>query len=292
MTLVLEKTQTLNLQQVLAEAFMRLKQAGIQSALLDARLLLSHATHISLEAMIRDPARQLSPQEQEYYSSLVERRLSREPLAYITGMKEFWSMPFRVNRHVLIPRPETETLVSEAIRFAADRTQPYRILDLGTGTGCLLLSLLSELPNATGVGIDCSEEALKVAESNAHRHGFSRRAQFVQSNWAAELVRETFDIVLSNPPYIPEDEIHLLQPEIAMFEPRMALSGGPEGLNAYHALACQIGDLLKPKGSAFIEVGIGQGGVVAELFERSAMQIRHSAPDLAGVERCIVVGKK
>ncbi len=289
MTLVLEKSQILTLQQVLADAFMRFRQAGIPSALLDARLLLSHATHVSLEAMIRDPARPLSEEDRQQFSMLVERRLSREPLAYITGIREFWSLPFRVNRNVLIPRPETETLVGEAIRLAGDRMQPLRILDLGTGTGCLLLSLLSELPNATGVGIDYSAEALALAETNAHRHGFTRRAQFVQSDWGAELVRDIFDIVVSNPPYIPDDELHLLQPEVALYEPRLALSGGVDGLDAYRALAVQLSGLLKKNGTAFLEVGIGQAAAVVEIFEAHGLCCLHTAPDLAGVERCVAL---
>ena len=231
------------------------------------------------------------PQEEgevsELFESLLLRRIAREPLAYITGRKEFWSLDFAVGPGVLIPRPDTETLIEEVLRTYPDHAAPLSILDLGTGSGCLLVAALKEYPNAHGVGIDLSPDALAWAGRNLAAHHLEDRATLIESGWLEE-ASPGFDILLSNPPYIPSAKITALQPEIARFEPAAALDGGPDGLDAYRALAPRIARLLKPAGRAFLELGAGQGEAVAALLAPAGLELDHFAADLAGIPRCLV----
>ncbi len=242
-----------------------LKAAGIESARLDARLLMAHALGISKTAVFIHPERRLSDDEEVLLGRLAERRLRREPMSHITGRREFWSLSFKVTADTLDPRPDTETLVEASLARIADRTAPLRLLDLGTGTGCILLALLSELPNASGVGIDQSPAALLVARENAKTLDLGFRAGFVLGDWGRG-IDQSYDIILSNPPYIPDDDISGLEVEVAQFEPRSALAGGLDGLDCYRALAPDIHRLLKAGGFAAVEVGQGQAGAVGRIL--------------------------
>jgi release factor glutamine methyltransferase len=253
----------------LAQAVQRLKYAGVDNPRLDARLL--------WEFSQKSPA---------LFDTLVARRAAREPLAYITGTKEFWSIPFAVGPGVLIPRPETELLIEELVRDRPDRSAPLSILDLGTGSGCLLIAALSEYPNARGVGIDRSAEALAIAGRNIEAHRLRDRATLIETDWPEE-AEPGFDAILANPPYIPTADIAGLAPEVSRYEPRAALDGGSDGLDAYRVLAPRIGRLLKPSGSAYIEFGRGQHDVVAAIFAASGLTIERIVPDLAGIPRAI-----
>jgi release factor glutamine methyltransferase len=204
------------------------------------------------------------------------------------GEKEFWSLAFEVGPAVLIPRPETETVVEAVLDEIAERGAALRLLDLGTGSGCLLLALLSELPNATGLGIDDSAAALAIARRNAARLGLAARAGFAQGRWG-EGLRGAFDVIVSNPPYIAESEWPGLQPEIRTFEPKAALVAGPDGLAAYRALAPDCARLLARDGLCALEIGHGQGDAVAEILARHGLQVTQRRRDLAGIERCVVV---
>ncbi len=272
----------------LAEATRLLSAAGVDGARLEARLLAGHALGIDADAVIGRPGRRLAPEEAARLAGVVRRRIDREPIAYILGEREFWSLPFGVNDAVLIPRPDSETLVGAALDLTRDRQAPMRILDLGTGSGCLLLSVLSELPNARGVGVDISARALTVARDNARRLGLGGRAGFVQGDWAGALTGE-FDLILANPPYLAETELHALAPEISRFEPPVALFAGADGLACYRVLIPALTRLLAKAGTAFLEIGAGQAAPVAGLARNAGLNLSMARKDLAGIDRCLVL---
>lgn len=267
----------------------RLADAGIDSARLDARVLLAHVMNLEPGDTLR--ARALSDDELARFDALLERRARHEPVAYITGMREFWSLPFAVGPGVLVPRPESETLLEEVLKAFPDRTAALDVVDLGTGSGCLLLGCLSSFPNARGTGVDVSPKALDWAKRNADRLGMASRITWRACDWT-EADLGAFDVLLCNPPYLRDDEREGLAPDVRLYEPAEALFGGPDGLGAYRMLATLLPMLLKSEGRAFLEIGAGQEAEVRVLLEASALEIVHVAPDLAGIPRCIVAGRK
>ena len=248
---------------------------------LDAELLMAHALGIGREALILGG---IEGEEAPAFEALVQRRESGEPVAYIVGRRAFWTIELEVGRGVLIPRPDSETLIEAAVdQFGTGG--PRRILDLGTGPGTLLLAALDQWPGATGLGIDRSEQALAIARRNAERFGLGGRAELRAGDWG-DGVGERFDLVLCNPPYVEEGAA--LPGEVAGFEPHEALFAGEGGLGEYRRLAPQILRLLAPGGIACIEIGAGQAGAVAALFERSGLRVS-VRNDLAGIARCLVL---
>jgi release factor glutamine methyltransferase len=209
-------------------------------------------------------------------------------MAYILGEREFWSLPFQVGPAVLVPRPESETVVEAALEQIGDRAAPLRILDLGTGSGCLLLALLSELPQASGLGIDRSAAALAIASGNAERLDLADRAAFREGDWGRDLAGP-FDVIVGNPPYVARADAAGLAPEVLVFEPEDALFAGPDGLCAYRALAPDCARLLAEDGFACLEIGQGQGAAVAQILGSHGLRLVASRPDLAGIERCLVL---
>ncbi len=270
----------------LDDAAWRLKAAGVVSSRLDARLLLAEAAGLDAASVFCHPERSLRADELSRFEGFLVRREAREPLARILGRREFWSLSFVVNEATLVPRPDSETVLEAALSGVTDRKAPYRLLDLGTGTGCLLLALLFELPRATGLGSDISEAALAIAKENAARLGFEGRAQFTQADWTDGL-EGSFDIVVSNPPYISERDMDSLMPDVARFEPHNALSPGPEGLEAYRQIIPRLPGLLNPGGLVCFEVGQGQAKDVAQILEECGFQVAGVKSDLAGIERCV-----
>jgi release factor glutamine methyltransferase len=268
----------------------RLAEAGIDGALREARLLLQAAADIPIATQIAFPERAVDAAAAARLQELVARRGKREPMAHILGRREFWSLSFKVTADTLDPRPDSETLVQAILDRIADRSARLRLVDFGTGTGCLLLALLHELGNAMGVGVDASPAALAVAQENAQALGLTGRASFHRGDWDVGIAPD-FDIVLSNPPYIPRDEIAALQPEVACFEPRLALDGGKDGLDAYRILAPAAVRLLTAGGLAAFEVGQGQSDSVIAIGQ--AARLRHIATvaDLAAVKRCVLFQK-
>ena len=264
-----------------------LAAAGIENARPEAWLLLAAATGRERAALMAGAPETLNAVQRARLAELVRRRRAREPLAYILGEKEFWSLRFEVAPAVLIPRPETETVVEAVLAQVCDRDQPFRLLDLGTGSGCLLLALLSELPHATGLGVDDSAAALAIARRNAERLGLAARAEFRPGRWGAGL-RERFDVIVSNPPYVAELDWEALQPEIRQFEPRAALVAGADGLAAYRALAPDCARLLAPGGVCALEIGLNQGDAVAALLAAQGLVVVERRRDLAGIERCVI----
>ena len=260
-----------------------LAAAGVPNPRLEARLLLGYATGLSREAMLRDSR---LPVSGPAFGALLARRAAREPLALILGRQEFWSLPFAVSPASLIPRADSEAVVEAALDAAPNRAAAIRVLDLGTGTGCLLLAVLSERAEAWGLGIDLSAEAAGLAARNARALGLAPRAAFVCADWDAPL-RGRFDLVLSNPPYVETGAIAGLMPEVARHEPARALDGGADGLREYRRIVARLPALLAPGGAAVLEVGQGQAEAVGTLAAAAGL-LRHGVRrDLAGIPRAL-----
>lgn len=272
----------------LAGATHRLAAAGVEDPRREATVLLGHVLGLDRAALFGHPARALAPREAAAFEAVIARRRAREPSAYITGAREFWSLAFRVTRATLIPRPDSETLVEAALEAVAEREAPVEILDLGTGSGCLLAALLAELPRARGLGVDIDPRAVAVAAGNARRLGLGARARFAVGDWGAALAGR-FDLVICNPPYVPAGEIAGLAPEVAAFEPRRALAAGDDGLAAYRRLAPEIARLLAPGGAAVVELGAGRSAAVAGIFANARLAVVARRHDLARIERCLVL---
>jgi release factor glutamine methyltransferase len=269
----------------LTEAF---RQAKLDSPELDARLLVGHALDLDHTALTIESARNLGGDAAHALAALAARRLEHEPVARILGVKEFWGLPLRLNDATLVPRPETETVVEAALAAidgAGPRDRTLRIADLGTGSGALLIALLIELPNATGIGTDVSPEALAAAQDNADRLGVAARAEFTVCDFGATLAG-TFDLVVSNPPYIASADIDTLSAEVRR-DPRRALDGGADALDCYRTIAGQVPRLLKPNGDLVVELGIGQEPAVATLFRAAGLMPSPARPDLSGIPRAL-----
>lgn len=258
-----------------------LRRAGIEAPRAEARRLLAHALGWSREALLREARAALDDEAIRCYQALIARRADAEPFAYLTGEREFWSLALEVTPATLIPRPESETIIELALSHA---TRAPRILDLGTGSGCLLLALLSELPEGYGIGVDVSAEALKVAARNAARFGFDERARFVCGSWGS-MLGARFDLVVANPPYVATRDAPSLPPDVARFEPSRALYAGPDGLAAYRALTPDLVRLLAPGGVAVLELGAGTAGSVATIAAACGLVEIGRRRDLAGIER-------
>jgi release factor glutamine methyltransferase len=268
----------------------RLREHGFDTPDLDARLLVGHALGLDHGALMAAAARALTPTETEALEAAMARRLAHEPVARIRGSKEFWSLPLAVTADVLVPRPETETVVEAALAVAA-RDRALRIADLGTGSGAILLALLSELPAASGIGTDRSERALAIARRNADTLGLGRRAAFVACHFA-DAIAGGCDIVVANPPYIPSDDIATLAPDVRDFDPRLALDGGRDGLAAYRAIAADAARVLAPGGWLALEIGSDQAESVTALLTQHGLAVPYPPrPDLAGRPR-VVIGRR
>lgn len=258
----------------------RLRAAGIEGAAADARVLLAHALRTSPDRLVLhlgDPlpaGTMLEP--------LVSARLERQPVSQIIGHRLFWGRPFRVTPDVLDPRPETEVLVADALRA------PFaRVLDLGTGSGCILLTLLAERADATGLGVDLSPAALAVAAANREALGLGSRAMFAEGNWFGP-VSGRFDLIVANPPYIAEDEMAALSPEVRDWEPRVALTPGGDGLDAYRAIGTGAPDHLSSGGRILLEIGPSQAAAVSALLSAAGLSDIHVHRDLDGRDRVVV----
>ena len=254
------------------------RSAGIDTAQRDARLLLLNAAGISHLDLIQSPRETLGHEVAEKLSDQIARRLKREPVARILGEWEFWSLPFTLSPATLVPRPDSETVVAAALIALKERrhaSDGLRILDLGTGTGCLLISLLHELPGATGIGVDLHDEAVQTAWLNAKRNAVDQRAEFI----------------VSNPPYIPDRVINGLEPEVREHDPRLALSGGTDGLDAYRAIADHLPDLLAPGGIVGLEIGSDQSETVSGLYRRAGYEIEGPFADFGARPRALILRK-
>jgi release factor glutamine methyltransferase len=278
----------------LVEAAQILRQAGIETPELDARVLLCHAAGLSHETYIAGAREALPADAAPKLQDAIARRLAREPVARITGGREFYGRSFVLGKDTLDPRPDTETLIEAALGLVREQgwqEKPLKLLDLGTGTGCILVTLLAELPLATGLGTDLSLGALAVAAANARTHGVASRAAFITADWL-DAVSGKFDLVLSNPPYLAAREIAGLATEVAAHDPHLALNGGPDGLEAYRRIAMRARDILTADGRLLVEIGPAQGEDVSAIFARAGLnpELGEGRRDLAGRPRVIVAG--
>jgi release factor glutamine methyltransferase len=285
-----------SIRQAFVETAQILREAGIETPELDARLLLCHAAGLTHERYVARAREVLCPDEAARLEGAIARRLKREPVARIMGEREFYGRSFVLGPDTLDPRPDTETLIEavlDIVRKKGWRDRPLELLDLGTGTGCILVTLLAELPHARGIGMDLSAEALAIAVANAGRHGVSTRASFVAADWL-DAVTGTFDLILSNPPYLATGEIAGLAEEVATYDPRIALDGGPDGLDAYRRIAARAGDHLSQNGRILVEIGPGQAEAVAAIFAGAGLRPDEALGfrlDLAGRPRLVVAGR-
>jgi release factor glutamine methyltransferase len=275
--------------QLVAQSFRR---AGVTSPELDARLLVAHALGLDHASLAAQGGRLLTPAEADAVGTLAARRQRREPVARILGGKEFWGLQFQLNAATLVPRPETETVVEAALAAAGrDPDRPRAVADLGTGSGALLLALLTEWSNAQGFGTDVSREALECARANAAALRLAGRASFVACDYAAAL-QGPFDVIVSNPPYIASGAIAALEPEVRTFDPARALDGGGDGLDGYRAIARAAPPLLAPAGILVVELGAGQIEEVERLMAAAGLHcVAPARRDLAGIFRALTVSR-
>ena len=264
-----------------------LEQANLQNSALDARLLLFKACAITHEDFVMADDVVLTLEEERDLTSLTKRRGSLEPMAYILGVQEFYGRDFLVSPAVLIPRPDTEVLVEKAITFAKGRIGKTTVLDLGTGSGAILLTVLAETKKTSGLAVDISKDALAIARENAERLDLGARTRFLLSNWA-DAIDESFDLIVSNPPYITQEDMAGLMIDVRDFEPESALVGGPDGLDPLRLIARDLPRLLKPGGLFLAEIGKGQAKDATAILADVGLQPDKPVPDLNGIERCVV----
>lgn len=272
----------------------RLKENGIDSPELDARLLIGAALHLDHTGLAVQTTRQITHAESGIIDGFARRRIAREPIARILGHKEFWGLDLRLSKATLVPRPDTETVIEAALEFVRGNpifSEEIRIADIGTGSGAILLALLSEFAGATGIGTDIDAEALETAKWNAQQLSVADRATFIQCSYAATL-SGSFDLIVSNPPYIRSTDIAMLDTEVRDYDPHLALDGGPDGLDAYRAIVPEAGALLAPGGGLIVEVGYDQSGQVSQMMQAAGLTLPHPPrADLDGIYR-VVVGQK
>jgi release factor glutamine methyltransferase len=285
-------TSGLSLVKAHRAAVRMLRQAGIETPELDARLLLCHAASLSHEDYVAGFEHALPPDAAARFGAFIERRLAGEPVSRILGIREFYGRPFRINASTLDPRPDTETLIEAALALVdgeGRRETPLNILDLGTGSGCILITLLAELPQASGVGVDLSLPALSLAQANAHTLGVGDRATFFISDWL-EAVGGTFDLVVANPPYLSGADMAALATEVRDHDPRGALDGGPDGLSAYRRIVPHLRKVLRQGGITLFEIGPGQADAVLRLLAEAGPAVEDGQclwHDLGGRPRVV-----
>ena len=266
----------------------RFRQAGIDTPELDARLIAQHIFGLDAMALVRREREAMPDDWAVELERAAFRRLAGEPVSRIVGEREFWGLRFALNAATLDPRPETELLVGEAVAFAEHKRSP-RLVDLGTGSGAIAVAIASAIPKARGLATDISEEALAAARANAERHGVAARIDFRQGIWWQAVPHtELFDLIVSNPPYIAREEIATLQPEVRLFDPKLALDGGWDGLEAYRAIASQAARRLNPGGLVLLEIGANQGETVTRIFSRAGFGRVEVQKDLAGLDRLVI----
>ncbi|MET0294911.1 MAG: peptide chain release factor N(5)-glutamine methyltransferase [Phenylobacterium sp.] len=281
----------LTLLQAWTSARKRLEEAALAGPVIDARLLLEAAADVGRIDIVTDPYRLLTREQEARLEDYLARRIRREPVSQIIGRRGFWNIMLRVTPGVLTPRPDTETLV-DVVRKSFPPERAFTVLDLGVGSGAILLAILAERPAARGLGVDVSEEALAVARDNAASLGLAGRCALLRGDWTAGLADEGFDLVVSNPPYIATAVIETLEPEVRVHEPRIALDGGPDGLEAYRTLAPESLRVLRPGGMFAVEIGYDQAAPVEALFRAAGAEAVHTLKDLAGRDRVVTGAKK
>jgi len=284
-----------------------LASKGVSNSKLDSLILLTHTffvlgEKISKEQIIFNPNRELNDQQQKLFESLVDRRSAREPVSHIIGKREFFGADFLVSANVLDPRPDSETLIELVLKKFSNINQQIKILEIGVGSGCLTISLLKNLPNSEALGVDISEAALKTCQENIFLHQVENRFEVIKSNLFAALAQNSnsvestiskarsnlkFDLIISNPPYIPSSEIEKLQDEVKIYEPKIALDGGADGLDFYRKIAAHAKEFLQINGKIILEIGFGQAAKIIQIFTENNFALDDLKQDLSGVERVL-----
>ena len=277
--------------EVLNIAVAKFKAAGVAQPINDARILLGHSLNKPNERFYGREGDVIKSEHLDDFSSKILRRCKREPVSKIIGVKEFWCLDLLVSPYVLDPRPDSETLIEAAIKRFPDKNRNLNILDLGTGSGCLLLAALQEWPHSFGLGIDIDSRCIEIAKINAKRNELDDRAKFQTGNWASNL-DEKFDIILCNPPYIPANKIAKLNEEVRLYEPTIALNGGQTGLDCYVELASQFSNLLSSNGLIFLEIGFGQKKQILGIMRSNSLKLIKIEKDLAQIDRCLILSDK
>ena len=285
------------IEEVLLNSSALLREKNIVNASLDARILMEFILDISHEELIKIKKNQIDEEQLEQYKKLVDRRCKKEPIAKIIGKKPFWKYDFYTNSHTLDPRPDSESLIELVLEYLSEdndmnrgvmvENKSTKILDIGTGTGCLLLSLIKEINNSTGIGVDISKEAIKIAEKNARELNIFDRVSFIESDLDERLSGE-FDIIVSNPPYIPEDEISNLEDDVKLYDPMSALVGGKDGYDFYRKIASFVGEFLSRNGIVVFEIGIGQEDKIEAIMAQHGMYLHEKRRDISGIVRALM----
>jgi len=286
----LQPAKSLESSKALAQAkqILALNLEGVSNVGLDSLILLTHALSLSKEQIIFNPQRQLSEAEEKNFFDLVNRRAAREPISHLIGKREFFGEDFLVTKDVLDPRPDSETLIESVLKKFPNLAQDLKILELGVGSGCLIVTLLKAYVNATGIAVDISKKALAVAKKNSEKHQVSSRLKLLESDlFSAANRAEKFDLIISNPPYIPAADIEKLEPEVRIHEPRGALDGGADGLDFYLRIAAEAKNFLSESGKIFLEIGFGQKEKVVKIFTQQEFTLTGLSLDLPGVERVL-----
>lgn len=283
----MKKSETLD--GYISHAVRKLTEAAVPEPNREARYLMEQAGLSRLQ-QISYPKQIISADIAEKFMEFLQRRCVREPLSHIIGIKEFWSLPFITGPDVLDPRPETECLIEMLLEEKTDRDSPLLFTDLGTGSGCLLITALKEYPRSYGIGCDYSNRAIRIAQQNADNHQMNERASLVVSDWGSSLQMQAIDVILSNPPYIEENAV--LPPEVAHYDPPQALYGGKDGLQCYRALMPDIQRLLRPNGLAIIEIGFGQRIAIEKIAKDAGLYLSKMKCDLSGIERALLFRKQ
>lgn len=280
--------------EALNKAANKLKEKGVDSNRIDAFLILGHALGLNREQIMLNQHLSLNKQQEEKFLALLARREKYEPVSHIIGKREFYSNEFVVSSDVLDPRPDSESLIDLALKTFPEKNDKLRILELGVGSGCLIITLLKHLPHATGIGVDINEASLSIAKRNAISLKVDNRIELIKSDWfknIADKAADKFDLIISNPPYIKTNDIQNLQNEVKRFEPIMALDGGNDGLDCYKEIAKDAGNFLKESGFLILEIGQDQEKDVIKIFEDSGLKFVEDIKDLGGIIRCLLFSK-
>ena len=259
---------------------------GVSNSKLDVLILLAHAIFFTKEQIIFNPDFELNSTQQKDFFKLIERRAAREPTSQIIGKREFFGEDFFVTKDVLDPRPDSESLIELILKNFSDKNQKLKILELGVGSGCLIITLLKAYKAAFGVGVDISKAALEICKKNADRHQVQERLELLESDLFAK-VKTKYDLIISNPPYIPSEEIKILEPEVRIHEPLSALDGGVDGLDFYRRISEKAHDFLNKNGRIILEIGYGQAEKIIEIFNKKGFSLSESKLDLGGVTRVL-----
>ncbi len=277
----------MKISQALKQAKIELENSGVENIGLDSLILISHALSVSKEHIIFNPDLELTAKQQELFFALINRRSSREPISHIIEKREFFGRDFFVNHNVLDPRPDSETLIELVVK-KIPKEKAIKILEIGVGSGCLIITLLQHFLSSSGIALDISQKALEIAQKNAINHKINNRVEFLESDLFTALNKNhKFDLIISNPPYIPSAEIAQLQDEVKKYEPILALDGGIDGLDFYRKIASQAKEFLCENGLIILEIGKGQEKDVIEIFEKENFKFLEAKADLAGVERIL-----